>query len=51
MTTQRDFEMNTLIHDMLAERAALQQQVHELQVELEVVQQMARRKQDLSETA
>lgn len=44
-------EMHTLIHDMLAERAALQQQVHELQIELEIAQQMARRQQDLGETA
>lgn len=43
--------MNTLIHDMLAERAALQQQVLELQVELEIAQQMARHQQDLGESA
>lgn len=51
MTVQRDFEINVLIHDMLAERAALRQQVYELQVELELAQQMARPARDLGETA
>lgn len=39
---QHDSEMNRAIHDLLAERADLQAQVHELTVELEVARQMLR---------
>jgi hypothetical protein len=51
VNTKRDFEMATYVRDMLAERAALQRQVWELQVELEIAQQMARRQNNLGETA
>jgi hypothetical protein len=40
---QYQFEMSAYIHDMLAERAALKQQVLDLTLELEIARQMLRR--------
>jgi hypothetical protein len=42
VSSQYAFEMNTCIHDLLAEIAALKARVHELTIDLELAQQMAR---------
>jgi len=41
-TREAGMEMHAAIHDLLAERAALKQQVQDLETELEVAHQMLR---------
>lgn len=36
----REFEMQEYLHNMLAERAQLKAQVHELEIQLEIARQM-----------